>query len=89
MPDEFYFDMIASIQEVAKINGYSLLLEYSEDDIGEEIKIIKNAKKIFVDGLLMISLNFTEEHISEINKSSIPVVLSSICNNKNVWHLRY
>ena len=82
IPDEFYFDMIVAIQEVAKRNAYSLLLEYSNDDIDEEIKIIKNAKNNFIDGLIMVSLDFSEDHISEINKLSIPVVLSSICNNK-------
>ena len=82
MADEFFVDMISAVQAVAKSNGYSLILEYTENDIEEEIKIIRNVKKNFIDGLIMISLNFTQEHIREIEKLNLPVVLSSICKNR-------
>ena len=82
LADVFYIDMISAVQAVAKSHGYSLILEYTEEDIEEEIKLIKNVKKNFIDGLIMVSLNFTKEHIKEIKKLHLPIVLSSMCNNR-------
>ena len=79
--DSFYFDMIEAVQNVAKSHGNSLILNYSEDDADEELRMLNNAKKNFVDGLILISLNFTEKHLKEIQKINYPIVLSSISNN--------
>jgi len=82
LADEFYSDMVSAIQSVAKYNDYSLIIESTEDDIEEELRVIKNAKRNFIDGLIMVSLNFTREHIKEIKKINMPVVLSSMCKNR-------
>jgi LacI family transcriptional regulator len=82
MPDEFYIEMITATQDVAKRNGYSLLIENTEDDALEEIRVIKNAKRNFVDGLIMASLDFSKKHIEEMKKLDKPVILINICNNK-------
>jgi len=82
LADEFYSDMVSAIQSVAKKNGYSLIIESTEDDIEEELKVIRNAKRNFIDGLIMVSLNFSEEHIKEIERLNMPIILSSMCKNR-------
>ena len=79
--DFFYFDMIEAVQNVAKSQGYSLIVNYSEDDKDEELRMLNNVRENFVDGLILISLNFTENHLKEISKINYPIVLSSISNN--------
>ncbi len=82
LADEFYIDMLSAIHAVAKNKGHSLILESTEDDAEEELRVIKSAKQNFIDGLIMVSLNFTKDHIKEIEKLNIPVVLSSMCKNR-------
>ena len=79
--DEFNIDVISAVQTIAKSNNYSLILEYTDEDFREEIEIIKKANNNFIDGLIMVSMNFSKEHIKEISKLQIPAVLSSISNN--------
>lgn len=83
IPDmnEFYFKMISVVQEIAKKNKYSLLLNFSDADEKEEIKILRNLRENFIDGLIMISINVTKNLIREISEIGHPIVLSGICNN--------
>jgi len=81
MRNQFYFDMIAAIQEVAKAKGYSLILNYTEADEKEEINCLRNVRENFIDGLILISINITEKLISEVKNIHQPIVLSGICKN--------
>lgn len=81
LKDYFNFEMIEAIQNVAKSYGYGLLLNFTEDDEKEEIRMLKNARQNFVDGLIIVSMEFTERHIKELEKIRYPVVLVGICKN--------
>ncbi len=82
MNNAFYFDMIAAIHEVANENNYSLILNYTQESEKEELKMLRNVRENFVDGLILISINFTEKHLNEIKRINQPVVFSSIGVNR-------
>ena len=71
--DYFNFDMIEAVQDVAKNHDYSVLLNFTEDNEEEEIRVLKKARQSFIDGLIMISLNFTEKHLKEVENIDYPL----------------
>ncbi len=84
IPDQsnpFYFDMIDQIHKQAKLNGYSVLLNLTESNEKEELKILKKMKNNLADALIMVTVNITDELVKEAKNSDHPVVLSGICLN--------
>jgi LacI family transcriptional regulator len=79
--DYFNSDIIDAVQRVAKDKGYSLLINFTEDNEKDELRLLKNLRQNLVDGLIMISLNFNEKHLKEMANLPFPIVLSGICNN--------
>jgi LacI family transcriptional regulator len=53
MSNAFYFDMIDSIQSIARYNNYSLLLNYTQDSEIEEIRTLKKLSESLIDGLII------------------------------------
>ena len=80
--DYFYFDVIEAFVRYTTENGYSALFNYTNDVEAEELKMLNNLRNNFVDGLIMISLNFTQKHLNIIDELDYPVVLSSISNRR-------
>lgn len=81
--DYFNFDIIEAVQEVAKANGYSLLLNFTEDDEKKEIQMLNDVRENLADGLIMLSVNFTKEHLEVIKNNRFPFVLTCISSNRN------
>lgn len=77
----YYFHLIEAVHQIALSKGYSLILNHSHANEGEELKMLKHLQNNYVDGLILISINFTERHLQEINRLNIPVVLSGIGKN--------
>jgi LacI family transcriptional regulator len=78
MPDvanPVYTTMISSIQEVARAGGWRLMLHSTDADAGEELETLRALKQRYVDGLILASLNVTEEHAAELARAAAPVVL--------------
>jgi LacI family transcriptional regulator len=82
MRDLFYFDMIEAVYDVAEKHGYSLILNYTKDDELNELKLLQSLKENYVDGLILISIIFSEKHLKAMANVNCPVVLSGICNNR-------
>ena len=80
--NEYFFELIASMHEVTNRNGYSLLLNYTESDIKEELNMLKKVRENYFDGLVLISMNFTKKHLDEIRNIKQPIVLSTMSCNK-------
>lgn len=76
--DLFFLDMIQIIQSICRKQGYSLLINSTEDGVDEEIKMLANLGNNFIDGLIMVSLDYTKRHFEMIKKINRPVVLCSI-----------
>lgn len=77
----YYFQLIEAVHQLALSRGYSLILNHSHANEREELKILKSLQNNYVDGLILISINITENHLREIDRLDIPVVLSGIGTN--------
>ena len=75
----FYVDMIKSVQDVVKYNGYSMVLYYTEGKKQDEIKALKMMHEHFADGMILVNFHFTDEHKKQIDRANCPIVLSGIC----------
>jgi len=80
--DYYTYDVIESFIQVAHKNGFTTLINYTNDDEAQELRLLDRLKQNFVDGLIMITLNFTEKHLQLINEANYPVVLSSMSNHR-------
>jgi LacI family transcriptional regulator len=78
MPDvanPVYTTMVASIQEVARAGGWRLMLHSTGADPDDELAMVRDLKRRFVDGLILCSLRLTDEHAHELAQAAAPVVV--------------
>jgi len=78
MPDvanPVYTSMVGSIQAVAREMGVRLLLHSTGADAEDELAMVRDLKRRFVDGLILVALHFTEAHARELERSAAPVIL--------------
>jgi LacI family transcriptional regulator len=78
MPDvanPVYTTMVGSIQEVARVAGTRLMLHSTGADVAEELALVRDLKRRYVDGLILVSLRMTEEHAAELGRAAAPVVV--------------
>ena len=78
MPDvgnPVYTTMVGSIQEVARLAGFRLLLHSTGADPADELAMVRDLKHRFVDGLILASLHLTQEHAAALSVSAAPVVV--------------
>lgn len=74
----FYVDMVKAVQSTAKLHGYSLVLNYTEGKVQDEIKAIKMLHENFTDGMILITFDFKQAHLKEIERINCPLVISGI-----------
>jgi DNA-binding LacI/PurR family transcriptional regulator len=76
LKEEFFSQAINGIEDVAKINKYSVLIGQSHDDINQEKQIAIAMKNQRVDGLIVSISKHTKnyEHFTCLQKYNIPVV---------------
>jgi DNA-binding LacI/PurR family transcriptional regulator len=76
LKEEFFSQAINGIEDVAKINKYSVLIGQSHDDINQEKQIAIAMKNQRVDGLIVSISKHTKnyEHFTSLQKYNIPVV---------------
>jgi LacI family transcriptional regulator len=78
MPDvanPVYTTMVGSIQDVARAGGWRLMLHSTGAEREDELAILRDLKRRFVDGLILCSLRLTEEHEFELARAAAPVVV--------------
>ena len=76
LKEEFFSQAINGIEDVAKINKYSVLIGQSHDDIDQEKQIAIAMKNQRVDGLIVSISKHTKnyDHFLGLQKYNIPVV---------------
>jgi LacI family transcriptional regulator len=77
MKETFNFDYMAAIQSVVQMKGYSLLLTFTESDIKQELNAVNSLMGNHADGLIMTTINITNELIDKLKKAKKPCVLCS------------
>ena len=76
LKEDFFSQAINGIEDVAKINKYSVLIGQSHDNIEQEKQIVTAMKNHRVDGLIVSISKHTKniEHFVNLEKYNIPVV---------------
>src|SRR5207302_3900804 len=78
MPDvanPVYTAMVGAIQQVARANGSRLILHSTDRDVSDELGLLADLKQRYVDGLILVSLQFTDAHADAIAEATVPVVV--------------
>lgn len=78
MPDvgnPVYTTMVGAIQEVARSHELRLILHSTGADRDDELALVRDLKHRYVDGLILASLDLTEEHAEELSSAAAPVVV--------------
>jgi LacI family transcriptional regulator len=78
MPDvanPVYTAMVGSIQVVARAAGSRLMLHSTGADAEDELAMLRDLKRRFVDGLILCSLHLTEAHALELARAAAPVIV--------------
>jgi LacI family transcriptional regulator len=92
MPDvanPVYTAMVGSIQRVARANGSRLILHSTDGDVGDELGFLADLKQRYVDGLILVTLEFTDAHADAIAEATVPVaVLGNPTKNSKVDTVR-
>ena len=78
MPDvsnPVYTAMVGSIANVARSKGSRLILHSTDGDAGDELGFLEDLRQRYVDGLILVSLEFTERHAQAVENAAVPVVV--------------
>jgi LacI family transcriptional regulator len=78
MPDvsnPVYTTMVGSIAQVARAGGSRLILHSTDGDLGDELGFLEDLKQRYVDGLILVCLEFTAEHAEAVENAAVPVVV--------------
>ena len=70
-----YASMAGAIQDVAQAHGWRLVLHSTGADAEAELGILRDLRRRFVDGLILIPLNVTEQHLLEFKRAAAPLVV--------------
>jgi len=78
MPDianPVYQEMVRAIQTLAREQGWRLVLHSTGADAAEELAILRDLRRRFVDGLILVPIHVTDAHVEELARPSAPVVV--------------
>lgn len=92
MPDvanPVYTTMTRSIASVARAAGSRLILHSTDSDREDELAFLEGLRERYVDGLILVSLDFTEAHAEAIATASVPVaVIGNVAKDARVDNVR-
>jgi LacI family transcriptional regulator len=71
-----FAELARGIEDIATMYNYNIILSNSDQNIDKEIRLLNTMLGKQVDGLVFMSGNITNEHISEFEKSPVPIVLA-------------
>jgi LacI family transcriptional regulator len=71
---EYYFLVIKGMEDVAKKNGYTLLIHSYDHSIEEEIATIKKLHRLYIDGLILLGGSKRLDHLMEMT-DRLPTVM--------------
>ncbi|MCP8971275.1 LacI family DNA-binding transcriptional regulator [Ectobacillus ponti] len=67
--------LINGIEEVAARNGYHIILSNSGSDTEQELKALDIFAERQVDGIILSSVDITEQHVQQMNRNKVPLVV--------------
>lgn len=79
----FYSELARGIEDIATMYKYNIILSNSDQNKDKEFHLLNTMLGKQVDGIVFMSGNITEEHISEFEKSPVPIVLAATVESSN------
>lgn len=71
-----FAELARGIEDIATMYNYNIILSNSDQNMDKELRLLNTMLGKQVDGIVFMSGNITEEHISEFEKSPVPIVLA-------------
>ena len=71
-----FAELARGIEDIATMYNYNIILSNSDQNVDKELRLLNTMLGKQVDGLVFMSGNIKEEHISEFEKSPVPIVLA-------------
>jgi LacI family transcriptional regulator len=75
MGNPAYTTMVRAIQEVTSAAGFRLVLHSTRTDAAEELGILGDLRRRFVDGLILVPISVTDAHVDALRAAVAPVVI--------------
>jgi LacI family transcriptional regulator len=78
MPDvgnPIYATMVRAIAQVARASGSRLILHSTDGDPADELGFLSDLKQRYVDGLILVSLDFSDAHADAVADAAVPVAV--------------
>ncbi|RCV51560.1 LacI family DNA-binding transcriptional regulator [Marinitenerispora sediminis] len=70
-----YLAMLREIQPLLKAAGYRLVLHSTGADTAEEVEVLRGLGQRYADGLIIVPIRVTDEHVAELRAVEAPVVV--------------
>jgi DNA-binding LacI/PurR family transcriptional regulator len=77
MDNPFLMEVLISLETEAIKDGYNIIYGDSEGELEQELYYINMFKQKKIDGLVILTANFSEDLIKAVKKSKIPSVFAS------------
>jgi DNA-binding LacI/PurR family transcriptional regulator len=69
----YYPELAWAVEQVAKLNGYRLVLINHYGNPSEELSLIRRANEMHIDGMILLSISYPPTIKAMINRASVPV----------------
>lgn len=79
----FYAELARGIEDIATMYKYNIILSNSDQNQDKELHLLNTMLGKQVDGIIFMSGNLTEEHVEELKKSPVPIVLAASIESTN------
>lgn len=73
----FYAELARGIEDIATMYKYNIILSNSDQNQDKEFRLLNTMLGKQVDGIVFMSGNVTDEHVKELQKSEVPIVLAA------------
>jgi LacI family transcriptional regulator len=73
----FHAELARGIEDIATMYKYNIILSNSDQNKDKELHLLNTMLGKQVDGIVFMSGNVTEEHVEELKKSPVPIVLAA------------
>jgi LacI family transcriptional regulator len=73
----FHAELARGIEDIATMYKYNIILSNSDQNKDKELHLLNTMLGKQVDGIIFMSGNVQEEHVEELKKSPVPVVLAA------------
>lgn len=71
-----FAELARGIEDIATMYNYNIILSNSDQNVDKELRLLNTMLGKQVDGLVFMSGNITEQHITEFEKAPVPIVLA-------------